>query len=58
MTHHFIRSKVNNAYFLQIESGKIRVYCHMDNYSIEACGGGGWTMVMKIDGNKVVHDYD
>ena len=26
-------------------------YCHMEN--IEGCGGGGWTLVMKIDGAKV-----
>ena len=58
MTHHFIRSKGNKAYSLQIGSGKIIVYCHMDNSSIGACGCGGWTMVMKIDGQKVVHDYD
>ena len=58
MTHHFIRSKGNEAYFLRIGSGKIPVYCHMGNHSIGACGGGGWTMVMKIDGQKVEHDYD
>jgi hypothetical protein len=27
------------------------VYCHMTD--IETCGGGGWTHVMKLDGNKV-----
>lgn len=58
MTHHFIRSQGNKAYFLQIGSGKIPVYCHMGNYGIGACGGGGWTMAMKIDGQKVVHNYD
>ena len=31
-------------------SQKIPVYCHMGNFG---CGGGGWTMAMKIDGRKV-----
>jgi hypothetical protein len=31
------------------------VYCHMT--PIEGCSGGGWTMVMKINGNKVIHNY-
>jgi len=31
-------------------SQKIPVYCHMGNFG---CGDGGWTLVMKIDGNKV-----
>ena len=26
------------------------VFCHMENFG---CGDGGWTPVMKIDGNKV-----
>ena len=28
-----------------------QVYCHMTE--ISGCGSGGWTLVMKIDGNKV-----
>ena len=28
----------------------IPVYCHMGNFG---CGGGGWTLAMKINGNKV-----
>ena len=31
-------------------SQKIPVYCHMGSFG---CGDGGWTPVMKIDGNKV-----
>lgn len=27
------------------------VYCHMSE--IVGCGGGGWTLVMKLDGEKV-----
>ena len=36
---------------LQTDSGKISVYCQMT--SSGACGGGGWTLVMKTDGHKV-----
>ena len=28
-----------------------KVYCHMTN--IPGCGGGGWTLVMKLNENKV-----
>ena len=31
---------------------KIYVYCHMTD-DLEGCRGGGWTLVMKIDGTKV-----
>ena len=31
-------------------SQKIPVYCHMGNFG---CGGGGWTLAMKINGAKV-----
>ena len=41
------------AYKLQTDVGKVPVYCHMT--SIEGCGSGGWTMVMKIDGHKVTN---
>ena len=46
-----IRSEGNKAYILQTGSVKVPVYCHMTN--LGACGGGGWTLVMKIDGAKV-----
>ena len=32
---------------------KLPVYCYMDGDDLGECGGGGWTMVMKIDGSKV-----
>jgi len=35
---------------LYIESRPISVLCHMGDFG---CGDGGWTPVMKIDGNKV-----
>ena len=37
-----------------LENGKIsatKTYCQMT--SLPGCVGGGWTLVMKIDGNKV-----
>ena len=40
-----------------MHSGKrVPVYCHMSRHGLGACGGGGWTLVMKTDGNKVSHD--
>ena len=33
-------------------SKPISVLCHMGDFG---CGDGGWTPVMKIDGNKVWH---
>ena len=30
------------------------VLCHMGDFG---CGDGGWTPVMKIDGNKVLYFY-
>ena len=36
---------------LKIDGGEIPVYCQMT--SIGECGGGGWTLAMKMDGNKV-----
>ena len=37
-------------YLLKFGSQEIKVYCHMGNFG---CGGGGWTLAMKIDGTKV-----
>ena len=35
---------------LKFGSQEISVYCHMGDFG---CGDGGWTLAMKIDGNKV-----
>ena len=51
--HDLIRGKDNKAYILQVGSVKIPVYCHMTGVGLGACGGGGWTLVMKTDGTKV-----
>ena len=48
------RSKGNTAYLLDVGSTKLPVYCHMTKHGLDACGGGGWTLVMKIDGSKVL----
>ncbi|XP_078351860.1 putative skeletal organic matrix protein 5 [Oculina patagonica] len=39
-----------------MDSGKVPVFCLMT--SLGACGGGGWTLVMKIDGAKTTFRYD
>ena len=49
--HFLIRSKGNKAYFLDVGAKKTPVYCHMTY--LNGCGGGGRTLVMKIDGEKV-----
>ena len=47
-------AKENKAYELTMQDvGKISVYCHMTDAGLGECGGGGWTLVMKIDGNEV-----
>ena len=52
----FFRSEGNKAYPLKVGSVAIPIYCHM-NDDLGACEGGGWTLVMKIDGNKVVRAF-
>ena len=49
----FTRKRENKAYLLSVESTRIPVYCHMEAAELGGCGGGGWTLVMKIDGKKV-----
>ena len=43
----------NGVYKLKYtdSSEEYPVYCHMA--AIPGCQGGGWTLVMKIDGNRV-----
>ena len=48
----FTSSSGNGIYSIFPPDGSIqRVYCHMDEIAV--CGGGGWRIVMKIDGKKV-----
>ena len=47
---------MSQHYPLIMENEVINVYCHMtmtETGNRETCGYGGWTLVMKIDGNKV-----
>ena len=50
----FDQVKGNTAYLLDVGSTKVPVYCHMTTHGLDECGGGGWTLVMKIDGSKVL----
>ena len=36
---------------LNLDSKPTSVLCHMGDFG---CGDGGWTLVMKIDGSKVL----
>ena len=51
----FLRSNESKAYPLVVEDEVIDVYCHMTMASTSngECGDGGWTLIMKIDGNQV-----
>ena len=44
--------KGDKAYSLLMNSEEVQVYCHMAD--IPGCGGGGWTLAMKVDGSKVL----
>ena len=44
------RSDVSKLVTLRLDSQPVSVLCHMGDFG---CGDGGWTPVMKIDGNKV-----
>ncbi|KAL9953768.1 hypothetical protein ACROYT_G041231 [Oculina patagonica] len=46
------KSRGKRAYFIQMDSGKVPVFCHMTSHGLGACGGGGWTLAMKTDGAK------
>ena len=46
----FNRLNVSQLVTLRVDSKSISVLCHMGDFG---CGDGGWTPVMKIDGNKV-----
>ena len=46
----FNRLNASQLVTLLVDSKPISVLCHMGDFG---CGDGGWTPVMKIDGNKV-----
>lgn len=50
------RESTSGAYYLKTEAGGVaHTYCHMED--IPGCGSGGWTLVMKIDGEKVTFPH-
>ena len=48
----FNRLKLSQLVMLHVDSKPISVLCHLGDFG---CGDGGWTPVMKIDGNKVYY---
>ncbi|CAB4020141.1 Hypothetical predicted protein [Paramuricea clavata] len=52
------RSLPNGVHTMQlnISSSPYKVYCHMTD--IPGCGGGGWTLVMKVNGSMNTFTYD
>ena len=50
--HVFNRSSVSQVVTLIMNQKPTSVLCHMGDFG---CGDGGWTPVMKIDGNKVFY---
>ncbi|XP_078349292.1 uncharacterized protein LOC144634261 [Oculina patagonica] len=50
-------SEGNKSYLLKLGPDLLPVYCHM-TADLGSCGGGGWTLVMKIDGNKGTFHYN
>ena len=48
------RAEENKAYELKVGSEKFLAYCVMNDIGMGPCTGGGWTLVMKIDGTKVI----
>jgi len=46
----FDSSMASKLVTLHVDSKPISVLCHMGDFG---CGDGGWTPVMKINGNKV-----
>jgi len=51
-TFAFDSSRVSQLVTLYVDSKEVSVLCHMGDFG---CGEGGWTPVMKIDGNKVYY---
>ncbi|XP_078378994.1 uncharacterized protein LOC144662126 isoform X2 [Oculina patagonica] len=49
-------SKGNTDYLMKVGVASLSVYCHMT--SLGACGEGGWTLAMKINGAQRTFHYD
>lgn len=52
------RIRVDGSFYIRAKSPSqyAHVFCHMT--PIPGCGDGGWTLVMKIDGNKQTFTYN
>lgn len=50
----FNRLNTSGVITLHFGSGPKSVFCHKEDFG---CGNGGWTPVMKIDGNKVKNSH-
>ncbi|XP_022786256.1 uncharacterized protein LOC111326510 [Stylophora pistillata] len=48
----------NKAYDLVAGPEKIPIYCIMRATGMGPCGGGGWTLVMKMNGTEQTFHYD
>ncbi|XP_073249950.1 uncharacterized protein [Porites lutea] len=53
-------SREDKAYPLVMEDKVVDVYCHMTMATTDndACGDGGWTLVVKMDGNQQTFHYN
>ncbi|XP_022808257.1 uncharacterized skeletal organic matrix protein 5-like [Stylophora pistillata] len=51
----FYRSDVSQLVTLRLGSKPVSMLCQMGDFG---CGNGGWTPVMKIDGNKTTLNYN
>ncbi|XP_073247495.1 uncharacterized protein [Porites lutea] len=51
-------SNESKAYPLILGDDILDIYCNMSTTETDACGVGGWTLAMKIDGNKTTFHYD
>ncbi|RMX55212.1 hypothetical protein pdam_00025900 [Pocillopora damicornis] len=51
----YFMSKKSGEVTLLLDSKPIPVFCHMGDFG---CGNGGWTPIMKINGNKSTFHYD
>lgn len=49
-----LRSRENKAFLLTFGTAQVNVFCVLNDTSLGSCGGGGWTLVMKMNGSKVL----
>ena len=56
MTHllSLLSGSPSKAYTLTLGNKDLFAYCSMNGKEFGECGGGGWTLVMEIDGEQVL----